>query len=70
VFSWNWKAGAGEGLEEESRSFGGDPRYYACYRRREMKALLRRVGFRALALGSCPGRVFGEIIVRVWAQKP
>ncbi len=58
------------GLEEEQRSFGGGPRYYACYRRGEMKALLRRAGLRALALESYPGRVFGDEIVQVWVQKP
>ncbi|GAG38980.1 unnamed protein product [marine sediment metagenome] len=58
------------GLEEEPRSFSGGPRYYAYYRRGEMKALLRRAGFRALALESYPERVLGEEIVRVWAQKP
>jgi hypothetical protein len=67
VFSWNWKAGTVEGLDDEPGSFGGDPRYYACYRRREMKALLCRTGFRAIALESCPGKVFGEKIVLFWA---
>jgi len=58
------------GLEEEPRSFSGGSRYYACYRRGEMKALLHRVGFRVLAFESYPGRVFGEEIVQVWTQKP
>ncbi|HUV44719.1 MAG TPA: class I SAM-dependent methyltransferase [Dehalococcoidales bacterium] len=70
VFSFNYKAGAGEGLDDEPRSFGGGPRYYAYYRRGEMKTLLRRAGLRALELESYPGRVFGEEIVQVWAQKP
>ena len=70
VFSFNFKAGAGEGLEDEPRSFAGGPRYYAYYRRGEMKALLRRAGFCAPVLESYPGRVLGEETVQVWTQRP
>ena len=70
VFSFNFKVGTGEGLDDEPGSFDGGSGYQACYRRGEMEAMLHRAGLRVFVLESYPGKIFGEEIVQVWTQKP
>lgn len=70
VFSFNFKIGSGEGLEESPRSFKGGPRFYAYYTLEEMKGLLRQVGFKIIDVQKYPKKVFGEKIVHISAWKP
>lgn len=69
VFSFNFKAGTGEGLEENPASFGGGPRYFAYYGRGEMRDVLRRAGFRVLEMRRYPERVFEQEIIQAWARR-
>ena len=69
TLSFNFKAGTGEGLEENPTSFGGGPRFYAYYEGAEMKDLLSQAGFRALEMAHYPEKVLREEIIHVWARR-
>lgn len=70
VFSFNVKAGSGEGLEENPRSYGGGSRFYAYYTVREMVSYLERAGFEIIATKDYPQAVFDEEIIHFWANRP
>jgi ubiquinone/menaquinone biosynthesis C-methylase UbiE len=69
IFSFNFKIGEGEGLEEKPRSFGGGERYYAYYGVEEMMALLEKAELQFIARAGYPQKIFGEEIFHFWAQK-
>ena len=69
IFSFNAKAGSGEKLEANPRSYGGSPRFYAYYTREEMQILLTQVGFKVLEMIDYPRRIFDEEIFHIWACK-
>ncbi len=70
TFSFNFKVGSGERLEETPRSFEEGPRFYAYYKTKEMRNYLKQAGFEILEAAQYPRRIFGEIIVHMWARKP
>jgi ubiquinone/menaquinone biosynthesis C-methylase UbiE len=69
IFSFNFKIGEGEGLEEKPRSFGGGERYYAYYGIEEMMVLLEKAGLEFVVMVGYPKKIFGEKIFHFWAQK-
>ncbi|HOX30223.1 MAG TPA: class I SAM-dependent methyltransferase [Candidatus Paceibacterota bacterium] len=70
IFSFNFKIGEGEGLEERPRSFGGGSRYYAYYKVPEMIGMLEDSGLELVILRAYPEKIFGETIVHFYARKP
>lgn len=60
IFSFNFKIGEGEGLEERPVSFDGGPRYYAYYSVSEMRGMLDEAGLDLLFLRAYPNKIFGE----------
>lgn len=69
IFSFNFKIGEGEGLEERPVSFDGGPRYYAYYKVPEMRGMLDEAGLELLLLRAYPKKIFGETIVHFFARK-
>jgi SAM-dependent methyltransferase len=69
IFSFNFKVGEGEGLEERPRSFGNGSRYYAYYSVEEMLDLLEQAGLNLAAGIGYPKPIFGETVAHLWAQK-
>lgn len=69
VFSFNFKVGKGEGIEESPRSHKGGPRFYAYYRPDEMRQQLRDAGFTVLQETPYPSRIFGEDIVQALSAR-
>lgn len=69
IFSFNFKIGKGEGLEDHPRSYDGGQRYYAYYLFSEMTTLLEDSGFEILSNVTYPMDIFGEKIVHFWAIK-
>lgn len=69
IFSFNLKAGTGERLEDNPRSFTGSPRFYAYYTVSEMKRCLKREGFEFLETKNYPQKIFDEKVFHVWARK-
>lgn len=69
VLSFNFKLGVGEKLEDIPRSFQKGPRFYAYYKKSEMKKFLRLTGFEVLEIRDYPEEIFGEEICHVYAQK-
>ncbi len=67
VFSFNFKTGEGEGMEENPRSFPGAPRYYAYYSAAEMKALLSD-RFDIIDEDLYPVKAFGDTILQIWCR--
>jgi SAM-dependent methyltransferase len=70
VFSFNIKAGSGEGLEDNPRSYEGGSRYYAYYAASEMVAYLERAGFEIIETRDYPRAVFDEEIIHFWTCRP
>jgi ubiquinone/menaquinone biosynthesis C-methylase UbiE len=68
VFSFNFKAGEGEGMEENPRSYPGAPRYYAYYRAPEMKGLLSGL-FEVIEEDLYPVKAFGDTILQLWCRR-
>ena len=68
IFSFNFKRGEGEGMEEEPKSFGGYPRYFAYYSVEEIERLLNQTGFKLELVRDYPWEVFGDRIVHLWAR--
>ncbi|MFO7991538.1 MAG: class I SAM-dependent methyltransferase [Thermoplasmata archaeon] len=67
IFSFNFKEGEGEGMEEEPRSYGGHPRYFAYYTFKEMREKLTH--FRVRKKEYYPMDVFGDKIIHLWVEK-
>jgi len=68
LFSFNFKLGEGEGMEEEPKSYGEYPRYFAYYTIEEIEHLLRRTGFELELVRDYPWEVFGDRIIHLWAR--
>ena len=69
VFSFNFKVGAGEELQESPRSYGAEPRFYAYYGIEEMRSLVAQTGLKLTELEQYPKTILGERIVQVWTSK-
>jgi ubiquinone/menaquinone biosynthesis C-methylase UbiE len=69
VFSFNFKLGNGEKMEQNPKSYGGKPRFYSYYETEEMKALIGESVLRMIESGPYPEEIFGEKITHVWAAK-
>jgi len=69
TFSFNFKVGIGERLEETPGSFAGGPRFYAYYTIKQMASFLAQAGFEILEIKRYPQRILGEKIVHIWACK-
>ena len=67
VFCFNFKVGSGEGIDNNPRSFGSGPRYYAYYTVEEMRNYL--AGFTVAYEDEYPQEIFGDRIVQVWARR-
>jgi len=70
AFSFNFKVGVGEQLEESPRSFQRGARFYAYYTISEMKNYLIQAGFEISGVEEYPQRILDEEIVHIWAHKP
>jgi ubiquinone/menaquinone biosynthesis C-methylase UbiE len=70
VFSFNFKLGDGEILEQNPKSYGGKPRFYSYYQTGEMNDLIRQSGLKVIETLTYPEDIFGEKIQQVWAIKP
>lgn len=69
VFSFNFKTGEGEGMEENPRSYPGSPRYYAYYSPAEMKDLVSGP-FEIIQDEYYPVKAFGDTILHLWCRRP
>jgi ubiquinone/menaquinone biosynthesis C-methylase UbiE len=69
VFSFNFKLGNGERMEQNPKSYGGKPRFYSYYETEEMKASLAESGLRMIESVPYPEEVFGEKISHIWTAK-
>ena len=69
VLSFNFKVGSGEQLEENPRSYGGKPRFYAYYGIEEMKTLVAGADLEVVEVEPYPKAILGERIVQIWALK-
>ena len=69
VFSFNFKLGNGEKMEQNPKSYGGKPRFYSYYETEEMKALIAESGLRMIESVPYPEEIFGEKITHIWALK-
>lgn len=69
VFSFNFKIGTGEQLEESPRSYAASPRFYAYYTTNEMERLLKQTGFAVMEEQLYPEKIFDEQIAQFWARK-
>jgi ubiquinone/menaquinone biosynthesis C-methylase UbiE len=70
IFSFNLKAGIGEGLEDNPKSFTGGPRFYAYYSISEIKERLKEAGLEVIEAENYPKKIFKEKIFHIWARKP
>ncbi len=70
IFSFNAKAGTGEGLEDNPKSFAGGPRFYAYYTISETKECLQEAGFEVVEAINYPQKILNEKIFHIWARKP
>jgi len=66
VVAVNFKRGEGEGLEENPASYGGSPRYFAYYTRKEMISLFSKEGFDVVESCTYPEEIFGDTIQQMW----
>lgn len=69
IFSFNFKVGTGEQLEESPRSYAASPRFYAYYTTNEMEKLLKQNSFAVVEKQPYPEKIFDEQIVQFWARK-
>ena len=69
VFSFNFKLGNGEQMEQNPKSYGGKPRFYSDYETEEMKGLIAQSGLQMVEAVPYPEEVFGEKILHIWASK-
>jgi ubiquinone/menaquinone biosynthesis C-methylase UbiE len=70
ILSFNAKAGTGEGLEDNPKSFAGGPRFYAYYTISEIKERLKEAGLEVIEAKNYPQKIFNEKIFHIWARKP
>jgi len=70
IFSFNAKAGTGEGLEDNPKSFGGGFRFYAYYTISEIKKCLKEAGLEIIEAKNYAQKIFNEQIFHIWARKP
>lgn len=66
VIAVNFKLGEGEGMEENPKSYGGSPRYFAYYTEPEMRDRFRAAGFVVLDSHRFPEEIFGDTIQQMW----
>ena len=66
VAAVNFKLGRGEGLEQNPKSYGGSPRYFAYYAKEEMTALFESSGFTELSSCTYPEEIFGDNLQQMW----
>jgi ubiquinone/menaquinone biosynthesis C-methylase UbiE len=66
VIAVSFKNGRGEGLEENPRSYGGAPRFFAYYTENEMEDVFSRAGFSKIASCAYPENVYGDGIQQMW----
>ena len=66
VVALNFKLGKGEKLENNPKSYGGSPRYFAYYTEKEITGIFSRFGFRELASCVFPEEIFGDKIRQMW----
>jgi ubiquinone/menaquinone biosynthesis C-methylase UbiE len=69
IFSFNTKAGTGEGLEDNPKSFAGGPRFYAYYTISEIKERLKEADLEVIEAKNYPQKIFNERIFHIWARK-
>jgi SAM-dependent methyltransferase len=69
VVAVNFKLGTGEGMEENPRSYGGAPRYFAYYTKRELGGLFNDTGFEEVASCLYPREIFGDDIQQLWLRR-
>jgi len=62
----NFKLGEGEGLEDNPKSYGGSPRYFAYYSVQNMKDLFEGSGFEELESCTFPEDIFSNTIQQMW----
>jgi len=68
IFSFNFKVGTGEKLEENPRSYQGSPRFYSYYSISEMERFLEQTSFVVIDKQPYMERIFNEEIVQFWAR--
>jgi SAM-dependent methyltransferase len=66
VVAVNFKLGIGEGLEENPRSYGGSPRFFAYYCEEEIRRLFEDNGFEELKSCLFPEAIFGASVQQMW----
>ena len=66
VLAVNFKLGHGEGLEENPKSYGGSPRYFAYYTEADMTDMFEDSGFQKLESCTFPEEIFGDTISQMW----
>jgi len=69
VFSFNFRVGTGEQLEENPRSYGGKPRFYAYYAVEEMRGLVAQAELKVSGVEPYPKAILAERIVQMWALR-
>jgi len=69
IFFFNFKFGEGEVLEDDPKSFGWVPRFYAYYSLEEMVEIVEKAGFKIMLVDFYPEEVLGEKIVCISARK-
>jgi len=62
----NFKLGTGEGLEDNPKSFGGSPRYFAYYSEQDIKNLFEEFGFEELKSCMFPEKIFDRDVQQMW----
>jgi ubiquinone/menaquinone biosynthesis C-methylase UbiE len=68
VATVNFKLGTGEGMEQNPKSYGGFPRYFAYYTETEMTGLFSGCGFLELKACRFPREIYGNDICQMWFQ--
>ena len=66
VVALNFKLGKGEGLEQNPKSYGNSPRYFAYYTKDEMTSLFAQHGFTELSSTTFLEKIFGDDIQQMW----
>ncbi len=69
ILSFNFKIGTDEQVDENPRSYGENPRFYAYYTIEEMRQLVKENGFEIIEMQPYPDKILDESIVQVWAKK-
>jgi ubiquinone/menaquinone biosynthesis C-methylase UbiE len=69
IFSFNFKLGTGEQLEQNPKSYRGKPRFYSYYEVEEMKNLILQANFVIIEVQQYPEEILGEKILHMWLSK-